>query len=87
MPDSRGFIIIGVFLLVGAIFAMIGINPALTSNQGFMFLSQTIVVTGFVGLVLTFYFGNIKKDPPDPNATTSATTTVTTIPQPEPPTQ
>lgn len=71
VTDLRSWAALGLFLLTWHLFDMIGDKPALTSNQGFMFLTQALVVTGFVGGVIAFLFVASKADvkPPAPAPT------------------
>jgi hypothetical protein len=56
LTDLRTLMAFCVFALTWHLFDMIGVRPELTSNQGFMFLAQALIVTGFVGGVLAFLF-------------------------------
>lgn len=58
VPDGRGWIALGVFLLTSAILGMIRENPALLANASFMQLVGSIAGAGGLGLVLAFHFAS-----------------------------
>jgi hypothetical protein len=58
-PDTRGWIVAGLFLLTSGILGAIVLRPDLTSNQGFMVIAQAIVVSGLI-TVVNFFFGASK---------------------------
>lgn len=62
MPDARGFIALGLFLLTALIFGMIGFNPKLAEVQLFGVLA-TAVISGGLGAATGFYFGSSKSTP------------------------
>lgn len=59
MPDTRGFIALGLFLLTTLIFVMIGLNPHIAEVQLFGVLA-TAVISGGLGAATGFYFGSSK---------------------------
>lgn len=59
MPDARGFIALGLFLLTTLIFGMIAFNPKLADVQLFGVLA-TAVISGGLGAATGFYFGSSK---------------------------
>lgn len=59
MPDTRGFIVLGLFLLVGLVIVLIAINPNLASVQLFGTIA-TAIVTGGLVVAINFYFGSSK---------------------------
>lgn len=59
MPDTRGFIVLGLFLITTLIFAMIGFNPKIAEVQLFGVLA-TAVISGALGSAIGFYFGSSK---------------------------
>lgn len=62
MPDTRGFIVIGLFLLTALIFLMIAFNPKVADVQLFGGLA-TAVISGGLGAATGFYFGSSKSTP------------------------
>lgn len=62
MPDARGFIALGLFLLTTLIFGMIAYNPKLAEVQLFGVLA-TAVISGGLGAATGFYFGSSKSTP------------------------
>lgn len=62
MPDTRGFIVIGLFLLTALIFLMIAFNPKVADVQLFGVLA-TAVISGGLGAATGFYFGSSKSTP------------------------
>jgi hypothetical protein len=56
LPDNRGWVALGLFALTWRIFEMVREKPQLTENQGFMFLSQAIIVSGLIGGVVAFLY-------------------------------
>lgn len=65
MPDSRGFLAIGICALVFYIVTLIAFVPALAQNDLFKTIAENIVTAGFIaGVVAYFYAAN--KDPPQP---------------------
>lgn len=62
MPDARGFIALGLFLLTTLIFGMIALNPKLAEVQLFGVLA-TAVISGGLGAATGFYFGSSKSAP------------------------
>lgn len=59
MPDARGYIALGLFLLTTLIFVMLGMNPKLAEVQLFGVLA-TAVISGGLGAATGFYFGSSK---------------------------
>lgn len=59
MPDTRGYALLGLFLLVALILVLIALNPALASVQLFGTIATAIVTGGFI-VALNFYFGSSK---------------------------
>lgn len=70
MPDTRGFAMLGLFLLVFFIFLLIALNPKIADVQLFGVLATAVISTGFGG-ALGFYFGSSKSGA-DKDATISA---------------
>lgn len=60
IPDTRGWIAISLVCLTAMIFAMIYVKPELTQNQGFMFLAQSVIVSGLIGGVVAFLYSASK---------------------------
>lgn len=60
LPDLRGWAVLGFFALAWRLFEMIKENPALTENQGFMLLTQAVIVSGLIGSVAAFLFSSSK---------------------------
>lgn len=60
LPDTRGWVALGLFALTAMIFLMIRETPTLTANQGFMFLAQAVIVSGLIGGVIAFLFSATK---------------------------
>lgn len=56
VPDIRAWVAFGLWLLTALIFVMIYFKPDLTTNQGFMFLSQAVIVSGLIGGPVAFLF-------------------------------
>lgn len=63
MPDTRGFIALGLFILTAMIFAMIGLNPEIAKVQLFGVLATAVISGGF-GTAIGFYFGSSKDKQP-----------------------
>ena len=63
-PESRGWLVIAFVAITFKVLLMIENNPQLLANASFMQLVQTLS-TGGILLAASFYFGAIKKDPPD----------------------
>lgn len=84
VPDLRTGVAASVIVMVFKVLGMIEKNPALTQNQGFMFLAQAIVISGFIGSILAFLFAASKtsadKAKADANADQAAGGTVITTP-------
>lgn len=57
MPDTRGFIVLGLFMLTAMIFVMLFLNPAIANVQLFGVLA-TAVISGGLGASIGFYFGS-----------------------------
>lgn len=68
MPDSRGFALLGLFLLTAGIFGMIALNPKIAEVQLFGVLA-TAVISGGLGTALGYYFGSSKSTPDKPGPT------------------
>ena len=49
MPDARGWIGLGCFILVCGIFFLIREQPQLLNNDAFLILATAIITTGWVG--------------------------------------
>lgn len=62
MPDTRGFIVLGLFLLTTLIFAMIGLNPKIAEVQLFGVLA-TAIISGGLGSAVGYFFGSSKSVP------------------------
>lgn len=60
LPDMRGWAVLGFFTLAWRLFEMIDANPKLTENQGFMLLTQAVIVSGLIGSVAAFLFSSSK---------------------------
>lgn len=58
-PDTRGWIVIGLFALTGIVLGSVICNPSLTDNQGFMLIAQAIVISGLIAVV-NYFFGASK---------------------------
>lgn len=58
-PDTRSWIVLGLFLLTGCILLGIYHDPGITSNQGFMVLAQAVIISGLI-TVVNFFFGASK---------------------------
>ena len=63
-PDSRGWLVISFVSMTFYVLRMIDQNPQLLANASFMQFVQTLS-TGGILLAASFYFGAVKKDPPD----------------------
>lgn len=59
LPDTRGFALLGLFLLVAFILGLIALNPSLASVQLFGTIATSIVTGGFI-VALNFFFGSSK---------------------------
>lgn len=59
MPDTRGWIALGLFLLTALIFVMIACNPDIANVQLFGVLA-TAVISGGLGAATGYYFGSSK---------------------------
>ncbi len=60
LPDTRGWVALGLFALTTMILGMIYAQPTLTTNQGFMLLAQAIVLSGLINGAVAFLFGSSK---------------------------
>ena len=52
----RTWIAVGMFLETNIILVLLALRPALAEIKLFEILAQAIVIQGFLGLVLAFYF-------------------------------
>ena len=59
MPDTRGFIALGLFALTFFLFALLAFNPHLADIQLFGVLATAVISGGFGGM-LGFYYGSTK---------------------------
>ncbi len=59
MPDTRGWLVIGLFVLTAFVLSLIALNPQLASIQLFSLLAQGIVVSGLI-VAVGYYFGSSK---------------------------
>jgi predicted nucleic acid-binding Zn ribbon protein len=55
-PDTRAFLIGGLFFLTVMVLLMVRENPKLTENPGFMVLAQSIIIAGLITAGCGFYF-------------------------------
>ena len=62
MPDSRGWIAIGFFVMIAFIIAMIALNPPLANIDIVKTLSIGLLNGGLLGAA-AYYFGSSKSDP------------------------
>jgi hypothetical protein len=70
VPDTRGFIAIGLFALTFFLFALIAFNPNLANVQLFGVLATAVISGGFGGM-LGFYYGSSRSSS-DKDATIAA---------------
>ena len=59
MPDTRGFIALGLFALVFFLFSLLAFNPHLADIQLFGVLA-TAVVSGAFGSMVGYFYGSTK---------------------------
>jgi hypothetical protein len=59
LPDTRGWIVLGLFTLSGGILTGIYVRPEIASNQPFMLLAQAVIISGLI-TVVNFFFGASK---------------------------
>lgn len=59
LPDTRGFALLGLFLMVFFIFSIIACNPKIADVQLFGVLATAVVSGGFGG-ALGYFFGSSK---------------------------
>lgn len=57
LPDVRGWALLGLFVLVIIVLALLACDTSLKDNQLFETLSTTIVTGGFLGAV-NYFFGS-----------------------------
>lgn len=62
--EDRGWIAIASWVLTLMVFAIMVYEPDLLKSDVFKILASAIVITGFVNLVLAFYFTASKPQPP-----------------------
>lgn len=55
-PDTRAFLVGGLFFLTVMVLLMVRENPKLTENPGFMVLAQSIIIAGLITAGCGFYF-------------------------------
>jgi hypothetical protein len=60
LPDTRGWVALGLFLLTGYVLHLLAKYPALASTQLFIVLATAIVVSGLIGGVVAYLFGTSK---------------------------
>lgn len=60
--DGRGWLAVGCWMLVAMVFILMAAYPDLRKDDLFKMLAQGLVLTAFVGLVLSFYFTASKAD-------------------------
>jgi phosphotransferase system glucose/maltose/N-acetylglucosamine-specific IIC component len=54
--DGRGWLAIGNWLLVLAVLVLLAFAPELRKDDLFKMIAQALVMSGFINLVLAFYF-------------------------------
>jgi hypothetical protein len=59
LPDTRGWALLGLFLLTTYLFTLVAINPKLADVQLFGVLATAVISGGFGG-ALGFFFGSSK---------------------------
>ena len=89
IPDTRAWVIVGIFLLAYKLLSMIEANPTLLSNAAFMIVVSLIIGGAGLGAVVSFLFGGTKtgsdvmkaqsdavinSSPPSTNSVTVSTT-------------
>jgi hypothetical protein len=62
--DGRGWFSVALYLLCVGIFALLAWSPTLASIDLFKTLAQAIILTGFINLAASFYFGAAKTNEP-----------------------
>lgn len=65
MPDSRGWLAIGIMALVFYTLTLIAFVPSLAQNDLFKTIAENIVTAGFIAGVVAFYYA-ANKGPPTP---------------------
>lgn len=78
--DGRGWLAVGCFALVILVLILVAVDATLRKDDLFKMLAQGLVLTAFIGLVLSFFFTASKRDgaqlaappivhasPPDPD--------------------
>lgn len=60
LPDSRGWVMIGLFALVFFLFAGIMLEPSLKDNQLFSNLAVAVISGSFCGGAVAFYYNTAK---------------------------
>ena len=58
LPDTRGSIVIGLFVLTAGIFGALAVNPNLSNNTLFDTLATLVVGSGGLLSAIGFYFGS-----------------------------
>lgn len=85
-PNTTGWITIGFFLLtVFCLWAIIFRPEAIKDNQLFTQLATGIVLTAFIGVILTFYMGSSKQSQENQQQTNQITQTLAQRPQAQAP--
>lgn len=70
MPDTRGWVVIGLFLLTFYVITLIALNPALANVQLFATIATLLIGAGGLLAAVSFYLGSSKSSS-DKDATIS----------------
>jgi hypothetical protein len=84
-PDARGWALIGLFALTGAVLIALTINPALSDNTLFDTIATLIVGSGGLLNAIGFYFGSSQNSARKDETIATMATTASTQPQVQPP--